>query len=178
VRCNCPFAKEFIVERSGVLGGLWHIAVNGKNESARVRAFELCGKEIGMFVDRSENKFWDDNPTSLDDRQRSTLMRYLAQMAYPDDPAAAEAALQMPSGNEVIDIAPVQGELTTAPTTVECENPNDEKEEKQVSHSWADLETEERISLAEEWRGKGPALPEGLTREELIVWLNANWPLG
>ena len=174
-------AKEFIVQRSAVLGGLWEIAVKGKSESARVRAFELCGKEIGMFVDRSEVKFWDGNPESLDDRQRSTLVRYLAQMAYPDDPAAAEAALRMPSGSEVI-------EATAEPEASTPEVPEQNEHEVLASHmvepdkmvlSWADItDSEERKRLAAEWSAKGPALPEGLTREELIVWLNANWPPG
>ena len=51
---NHDFASaEQLEERSegGQAGaGLWKIAQNGRSESSRVRAYELCGKECGMFV--------------------------------------------------------------------------------------------------------------------------------
>ena len=104
-----------------------------------------------------------------------------AQMAYPDDPAAAEAALQIPNVSEVV-------EATAEPEASTPEDPKQNENEVLANHivepdikvrSWADItDSEERKRLATEWKGKGPALPEGLTREELIVWLNANWPPG
>ena len=42
------------VTREYVLTGLSEIAKSGKNESARVRAYELLGKTLGLFVDRTE----------------------------------------------------------------------------------------------------------------------------
>ena len=43
--------------RAFVLQGLIKIASDGKNEAARNRAFELLGKELGMFKDQTEHTF-------------------------------------------------------------------------------------------------------------------------
>jgi hypothetical protein len=43
--------------------------------------------------------------------------------------------------------------------------------------SWADLEPEERSKLYLEWSERGPAMPEGLSKEERVAWLDLNWPL-
>ena len=45
------------IDRDWVLSGLREIAENGESEGARVRALELCGKELGMFVDRTDHNF-------------------------------------------------------------------------------------------------------------------------
>ena len=52
------------VDRDWVLLGLRGIAENGASESARVRAFELVGKELGMFVERPPAP-WDGDLTKL-----------------------------------------------------------------------------------------------------------------
>jgi hypothetical protein len=60
------------IDRNKVLAGLWEIAQNGKSESARVRAYELCGKDLGMFV---EPKFdWDGDPRTLTDQQLEMIL--------------------------------------------------------------------------------------------------------
>src|SRR4029077_2780785 len=41
---------QVALDRSWVLSELRKIAENGASESARVRALELCGKELGMFA--------------------------------------------------------------------------------------------------------------------------------
>jgi len=38
------------IDRHWVLSGLWEIAERAVSETARVRAFELCGKELGMWT--------------------------------------------------------------------------------------------------------------------------------
>ena len=39
------------------------------------RALELIGKELGMFVDRSEQLVWDGDPAKLTDGQLDTLLQ-------------------------------------------------------------------------------------------------------
>lgn len=39
------------------------------------RALELIGKELGMFVDRSEQLVWDGDPAKLTDGQLETLLQ-------------------------------------------------------------------------------------------------------
>lgn len=46
--------------------------------------------------------------------------------------------------------------------------------------SWADLDAAERARLAESWKGRGPALPEGFkewTKMQKAAWLDRSWPL-
>ena len=47
-------ANVGILDRNWVLDNLRLIVSTGKNEASRVRALELIGKELGLFVDRSE----------------------------------------------------------------------------------------------------------------------------
>jgi len=47
-------AQTTQVNAEMVVTGLQAIAEGGTSESARVRAYELLGKHIGMFTDRSE----------------------------------------------------------------------------------------------------------------------------
>lgn len=62
--------------RAFVLQGLIQIAQGGKNEAARNRAFELLGKELGMFKDQTEHSFAN---ASDDDLQREANI-LLAQL--------------------------------------------------------------------------------------------------
>jgi len=59
---------------------------------------------------------WDGDPAKLNPQQQERLMTYLASIAYPDDPAAAEIekrkALGLPEG-QVID-ATLAGESTAS----------------------------------------------------------------
>jgi len=43
------------VDRSFVIAGLRDLAVNAKTESSRVRAYELLGKHLRLFVDVTES---------------------------------------------------------------------------------------------------------------------------
>jgi terminase small subunit-like protein len=78
-----------VVDRDWVLSGLRKIAENGASESARVRALELCGRELGMFADRSIP--WDGDPNKLTDEQLQKFFTVLAgDLAGSQDPAAIE----------------------------------------------------------------------------------------
>ena len=44
------------------------------NGQAANRALELIGKELGMFIDRSEELVWDGGPAMLTDAQLETLI--------------------------------------------------------------------------------------------------------
>lgn len=45
-------ARGVMATAEGVINGLWEIATSGESESARVRAFELVGKHLGVtFTD-------------------------------------------------------------------------------------------------------------------------------
>jgi hypothetical protein len=45
---------HIVMDREKVLAGISQIAYNGDSESARLRAFELLGKAMGMFTARAE----------------------------------------------------------------------------------------------------------------------------
>lgn len=51
--------------RAFVVKGLLGIAEKGKNEAARNRAFELLGKELGMFKDQTEHTFTNASDDDL-----------------------------------------------------------------------------------------------------------------
>jgi hypothetical protein len=100
------------LDRSWVLSELRKIAENGASESARVRALELCGKELGMFAAPSDLP-WDGDPATLTDPQLEKLELYLERIVYGDDRAALEAAkpkaLQK-AGLQVIDLDSIRAE--------------------------------------------------------------------
>lgn len=50
------------VDRGFVISGLRDLALNAKTESSRVRAFELLGKSIRMFIDVKETTITHDLP--------------------------------------------------------------------------------------------------------------------
>lgn len=78
------------IDRDWVLSGLRGIAENGASESARVRAFELVGKELGMFVERPPAP-WDGDLTKLTNAQLERVTEQLiAQACEGVDPAIVE----------------------------------------------------------------------------------------
>ena len=46
--------RHALVTAEEIISGLLAIAEQGSSESARVRAYELLGKHLGMFVERTE----------------------------------------------------------------------------------------------------------------------------
>jgi hypothetical protein len=89
------------IGRAWVLSGLRKIAENGQSENAQVRALELCGKELGMFVGPAEVP-WDGDLTTLTDEQLGKLADYLEKLADPAVVARAKRQLMLQSG-EVVD---------------------------------------------------------------------------
>jgi hypothetical protein len=183
-----PLASSWLNENY-VLQGLKEVVEKamelGKLSDA-VSALGLMGKRLGLFVDRVKPIVqYPEDISSLDDEQRTIVMRWLARMAYPDDPAAAEAALQIPSGREVLCVSE-QRELTPTPRMIESGKPGEQRQDQVQGYgvsrscSWADIEPEQRIRLATEWNTKGPALPEemkGMSLRERVAWLDRFWPL-
>lgn len=195
-----PTASMWLNENF-VLNGLkdtYHAAFADKKYGDAIGALNLMGKKLNMFQDRKEGALYPDDINSLDDRQRTTVMRWLARLAYPDDPAAAEAALQIPSGSEVIE-AKVEVHETKAEEEASQETSEEvfggagdelsggegvhvddvrvAEEANRIAHSWADIEPEERSQLFLEWSRRGPAMPSNLNKEERVAWLDLNWPL-
>lgn len=174
------------------------------------QCFVDIGKHLGGFRELDGKGLqYPEDIGSLDDRQRSTVMRWLSRLAYPDDPAAAEAALRIPSGTEVIEAKADSQAAENETTAAESEDAYDKASDNQTAEaaqeaesehggwagderagnqeirgddvraprSWADLEPQERQALAAEWSARGPAMPEGLNRDERLAWLDQNWPL-
>lgn len=93
------------VDRDWVLPGLRKIAENGSSESARVRALELVGKELGMFKDRLP-VVWDGRLESIPKDQLPLVLENLLRQAYGDDPEKLEAGRQkalLEAGAQIID---------------------------------------------------------------------------
>jgi len=114
---------------------------------------------------------WDGDPAKLNPQQQERLMTYLASIAYPDDPAAAEIekrkALGLPEG-QVIDTT-LAGESTAS----EVHGASGESR-----RSWGDIaDPEERKRLAAPWLLSGPAMPQKMSREERVAWADSHWPL-
>lgn len=177
-----PLASSWLNENF-VLQGLKDVfqkAMEREKLSDAISALSLMGKRLGLFIERIDaREQYPEDISSLDDKQRTIVMRWLAHLAYPDDPAAAEAALQLPSGSEVI-------EATAEPKASTPEDHGQKEHElfadriverEKMVRSWADLDSEERKHLAAEWSAKGPALPPGQSKEERLAWLNSNWQL-
>jgi hypothetical protein len=127
--------------------------------------------EKGDWVEKVKDVPWDGNFESLNENQRVNFLKLLARWAYPDDPAAAEAALLPASNGEMIE-ARADPQLANAVVGMP-----DAPEQRR--RSWADItDSEERKRLAAEWTMKGPALPEGFNnKEECVAWLDAHWPI-
>jgi len=88
------------MNREFVLKELMDNALQAKQNqewSASNRALELLGKELGLFVDRSDHGFhWDGDPNTLTEEQHEKLVNHLIRLAVGDDPQAiAEARKQL-----------------------------------------------------------------------------------
>ena len=81
------------MDKSWALLELGKIAENGKSESVKVRALELCGKELGMFANRSIE--WDGDPSKITDQQLDKLIEYFEPRAFGGDPAKLEEAKRL-----------------------------------------------------------------------------------
>jgi hypothetical protein len=97
------------ISKANIMEGLWVIA-RDKNEPtpSRVRAYELCGKELGMFTDRTDHTFhWNGDPSTLDDSQMEQLKNVLIRLAYGEDRARIEAAKRKALEGNVIETTAV-----------------------------------------------------------------------
>jgi hypothetical protein len=101
-----------VIDRGWVLASLRNIVENGASESAKVRALELCGKELGMFANHS-SRLEDLNPDDWTEAQLEAVANYyLKQAVGPDPQVIAEARKQLeagtsPQGNSEQDCATV-----------------------------------------------------------------------
>jgi len=77
------------IDRDWVLSGLRRIAENGASESARVRALELVGKELGMFVERPAVP-WDGDLAKLTTDQLEKVTDSLICQAFEGDQVAID----------------------------------------------------------------------------------------
>jgi phage terminase small subunit len=78
------------IDRDWVLSGLREIAENGSSDSARVRALELVGKELGMFVERPAAP-WDGDLSKLTTAQLERVTEQLIEQTYEGQPEVIEA---------------------------------------------------------------------------------------
>ena len=92
---SCIAVQRAVIDRDFVLAGLKEIATNTaeKSTSARVRAYELLGQELGMFRAAIDHTMkWDDDPAKLTKEQLETLTKAFEKEAFGDDEKAAAAA--------------------------------------------------------------------------------------
>src|SRR5262245_25641643 len=82
-----------LIDRDLVLTGLKDIATNTSlKESARVRAYELLGKELGMFRDAVDiTQKLDADPRKWTKEQLDRVIQELEEQTFGDDVAAAAA---------------------------------------------------------------------------------------
>ena len=52
--------NQTIIDKTFVKSGLKKLAMSANNENTQVKAFELLGKELGMFVNKEEISLTDD----------------------------------------------------------------------------------------------------------------------
>ena len=81
------------MDKSWVLLELRKIAENGKSESVKVRALELCGKELGMFANTSIE--WNGDPSKLTDQQLDKLIECFERRAFGGDRTKVEEARRL-----------------------------------------------------------------------------------
>lgn len=93
------------VDRDWVLSELRKIAENGESEGARVRALELIGRELAMFVDRTDHRFtWDGDFSKLTEAQLEVVVKQLDAMAVAHIEAQQRA---LPAASiQIIDVEP------------------------------------------------------------------------
>ena len=96
--------------RQYVLSELMDNALKAKENqqfSASNRALELLGKELGLFVDRSElGPIWDGDPTTLTDQQLQGIVAHMRRLVEVEKAKRA-------GNSQVIDIAPEVRSLDT-----------------------------------------------------------------
>jgi hypothetical protein len=82
-----------VIDREFVLTGLKEMATNTKlRETARVRAYELLGKELGMFRDAIEHTHKNLDPSKWTKAELEQVTKALEAQVFGDDTAAAAAA--------------------------------------------------------------------------------------
>jgi 4-hydroxyphenylpyruvate dioxygenase-like putative hemolysin len=98
-------ATRAVVDRDWVLSELRTIAENGESEGARVRALELIGRELVMFVDRTDHRFsWDGDFSKLSEAQLELVIKQLDAMAVAHKEAQQRA---LPAASiQIIDVEP------------------------------------------------------------------------
>ena len=110
------------IDRDWVLSGLREIAENGESEGARVRALELCGKELGMFVDRTDHNFqFNGDLTQLSDEQLEFILRQL-------DSKIEEAERKQLTAASVADAAVIDVEPELVPEAAATSPPSEQEE--------------------------------------------------
>lgn len=75
--------------------------------SAANQALSLLGKELGLFIDRTQNVPWDGDPAKLTSEQAAKFTAFLESQAFAGKPEELEAwrtgegaILQQPAQNE------------------------------------------------------------------------------
>jgi Terminase small subunit len=86
---RCALSREWVLER------LKQVVIRSMIEedfqpAGANRALELLGRELGMFVDRTEHTVWNGDPSTLSAAQQARLMTELEKAAFRDDPAGLE----------------------------------------------------------------------------------------
>jgi Terminase small subunit len=77
-RASSASVARVALSREWVLSGLMKLADGAESESTRVRALELCGRELGMFRDPAENTLQFTDPRKMTDDQLRAWIAWLA----------------------------------------------------------------------------------------------------
>jgi hypothetical protein len=77
---NAAVARAAI-SREWVLSGLMKLASGAESESARVRALELCGRELGMFHDPPDRTLQFTDPGKMTEDQLRAWIAWLEPIA-------------------------------------------------------------------------------------------------
>jgi hypothetical protein len=93
-------AKPAIIDRAAVLAGLWSIATDRrKSDSARLRAYELCGKAVGVFEPAEHTEYValakrlvNGDLSALTDEQLEHLHRLVLQSGAAPRPTSRQLA--------------------------------------------------------------------------------------
>jgi len=107
-------AKHAIIDRGAVLAGLWSIATDGrKSDSARLRAYELCGKAVGVFEPAEHTEYIavaqllvSGDLSALTDEQLDQLHRLISQLGGAKREPRALGAAEAGAGAVVVDVEP------------------------------------------------------------------------
>jgi hypothetical protein len=82
--------RKSLIDREWVIARLKHLAEAAETGSARIRALELCGRELGMFREQREDTFmnWDGDLRKLSSAQLEKMMSSLEAMVADREPPA------------------------------------------------------------------------------------------